>query len=464
MLGGCSVTNPIADFVSKLGLEPPEMTTTEPPAEIVLPETTTATPEFPTDFNAALFGGDYFDATGVPQSVCYSPNYLENKKLQLIDAEIPLTDDDASAIKATEGSTALLENCRIITKGKSSSDYETKFYGLNSAVLCFPCSDIELRGGSIQTGGLRAPGVFAYGTNASVTATNYEIYTDKSFGIGMGAAYGGKIFATSSLITTSGSESPALYVGRGGGTVGFTGGSIATAGERSPAFYSCGTLSATGITAAAAASSAGYVEGNATLTLTGCDITAGGSGAFVLYQSNSGDSPSGKTVLNITGGKVAGKGGPLFYAANSDSIINMQWTDISSDSGTIVSAVADPNYGKNGENGGKVLLNAQMQKLNGTMYADNMSEIDIRLESFSTLTGSINGENTAKRASLTLDATSVWNLAADSHLTVFNCALTDFSNIKDNGNTIFYDSTEGGNDWLDGRTYKLSGGGMITPE
>jgi len=37
------------------------------------------------------------------------------------------------------------------------------------------------------------------------------------------------------------------------------------------------------------------------------------------------------------------------------------------------------------------------------------------------------------------------------------------SNIKDNGNTIYYDSNSSTNSWLEGKTYTLTDGGQLTP-
>jgi hypothetical protein len=40
---------------------------------------------------------------------------------------------------------------------------------------------------------------------------------------------------------------------------------------------------------------------------------------------------------------------------------------------------------------------------------------------------------------------------------------TDLSNIKDNGNTIYYDSSNSANSWLGEKTITLSGSGTLKP-
>lgn len=65
--------------------------------------------------------------------------------------------------------------------------------------------------------------------------------------------------------------------------------------------------------------------------------------------------------------------------------------------------------------------------------------------------------------SLTLDKSSVWNVTADSYVTSLTDSDSTFSNIKSNGNTIYYDATNAANSALNGKTIYLSDGGKITP-
>ena len=50
-----------------------------------------------------------------------------------------------------------------------------------------------------------------------------------------------------------------------------------------------------------------------------------------------------------------------------------------------------------------------------------------------------------------------------SYLTTLTDEDTDLSNIKDNGNTIYYDSSNSTNSWLNGKTITLSDGGTLKP-
>ena len=98
------------------------------------------------------------------------------------------------------------------------------------------------------------------------------------------------------------------------------------------------------------------------------------------------------------------------------------------------------------------------------MIADKISSLALTLQNSSTLTGAINAEKTVKAASLTLDASSTWNVTADSYLTCLTGAVisgNNVSNLTGNGHTVYYntDSCLA----LNGQTYTLNGGGSLTP-
>jgi hypothetical protein len=90
------------------------------------------------------------------------------------------------------------------------------------------------------------------------------------------------------------------------------------------------------------------------------------------------------------------------------------------------------------------------------------STIAATLQNSSSLTGSINS------AAVTLDATSMWTVTANSVLTTLSDASgisgTSVANIYGNGHTVYYDSSLSGNSYLGGLTYTLNGGGYLQPK
>ena len=75
-------------------------------------------------------------------------------------------------------------------------------------------------------------------------------------------------------------------------------------------------------------------------------------------------------------------------------------------------------------------------------------------------TGAIDNANTGS-VSVSLDSTSVWNVTADSYVSSISSAKSDFSNIKSNGYTIYYDSSVCTS--LGGKTIALTDGGKLAP-
>ena len=64
---------------------------------------------------------------------------------------------------------------------------------------------------------------------------------------------------------------------------------------------------------------------------------------------------------------------------------------------------------------------------------------------------------------LDIDSSSTWNVTGTSYLTTLTDDDSILSNINDNGYTIYYDSSNSANSWLDGKTYDLNSGGKLTP-
>jgi hypothetical protein len=112
-----------------------------------------------------------------------------------------------------------------------------------------------------------------------------------------------------------------------------------------------------------------------------------------------------------------------------------------------------------------VEFSADAQTLAGSVVADKISTVALTLKNGSSLTGAINTAKTAKSVSLTLDASSTWTVTADSHLTTLSdtpgISGTTITNIIGGGHTVTYDKSA--NPGLGGKTYTLSGGGVLKP-
>ena len=92
---------------------------------------------------------------------------------------------------------------------------------------------------------------------------------------------------------------------------------------------------------------------------------------------------------------------------------------------------------KSGSNGENVVLNAKNQKMEGEIFVDNISTLDLSLANGSSYLGTINAENSAKSLKITLDGSSTLTLTGDSYITSLENSVSDNSNINLNGYTLY---------------------------
>lgn len=376
--------------------------------------------------------------------------------------------EDESGVYVRNGGSLTLNDVTVKTTGNTSSDENSSFYGLNAGVLAASGSAITMDGGAIDTTGAGANGAFAVGSGTTINLSNLTITATGDGGHGVMATLGGVMTLTNVNMVTSGAHSAPIATDRGGGTITATGGALTTTGQDSPCYYSTGLLDITGSTCNAIGSEAVVIEGANSITLTNSYLTSNiaDKWAVMIYQSFSGDAQGSDGVFTMTGGSLTytDAKAPLFYVTNTQGHILLMNVEVSAASGTLVKAAGNDRWGSSGANGGTVDLTADSQILTGDFVADSISSLDIILQNNSTLTGAINAENTAKTATLRLDASSTWNVTANSYLTCLSGAVisgNNIVNISGNGHTVYYDANSC--PALNGQTYTLEQGGTLTP-
>lgn len=374
-------------------------------------------------------------------------------------------------MKVTSTGILTLTNATITTSGNTSSTDNSSFYGLNAAVLAYDGGTISLSNGSITTSGTGANGAFASGTGASVTLSNDTIKATGDGGHGVMATRGGTVTLKDVTITTTGGSSSAIATDRGGGTITVSGGTVATSGNNSADIYSTGAITASNATMTSSGAEAAVIEGANSITLTDTSLSSSYANKWgvMIYQSMSGDAQGTVGTFTMTGGSLAytSTDGPLFYVTNSTGKINLKDVSLTAASGVLLKASAG-SWGTSGSNGGTAILTADGQTLNGDLVADNISTLTLTLQNGSTLKGSINADDKAKSANLTLDASSTLALTADSYLTSLSDASgisgSSITNIIGNGHTLYYDASNSANSALSSQTYSLVNGGQLTPK
>jgi len=397
-------------------------------------------------------------------SISLNGSYSVNGETKTFSSEkVSATSANQNAVLVNNGGNLTISEATITKSGDTTSEDESNFYGVNAGVIAAGASSIKISDSTINTDSEGSNAIFATGDASIINVSNVTINTTKNSSRGLDATYNGTIIAKDVKITTKGDHCAALATDRGEGTIHVTGGTMNTAGEGSPAIYSTGNITVKGATLKATGSEAACVEGKNSITLYDCDITGEKTNGVMLYQSMSGDSGVGTSYFNMTGGTLSSAAGSLFFITNTDSQVNLKGVTLKNSTGVLLNAATTSRWGTQGYNGGNVTLNADSQTLEGIITCDNISTAILNLTNNSSLTSTINESNKAKSISLSLDKTSTWTVTGTSYITSLTDEDTNLSNIKDNGNTIYYDSSNSTNGWLNGKTITLSGGGQLVP-
>jgi hypothetical protein len=371
---------------------------------------------------------------------------------------------DESGVLAKDSSTLTLEGVTVSTTGASSSSDDSSFYGLDAGVLAFSGASIEETGGSVSTTGAGANGVFSYGSGSKITIAKTTITATGQYAHGIMASGGGAITADDLDVHTSGASSASIATDRGGGTITVVGGTYTTKGRNSPGIYSTGSIEVSDATIEAIGAEAAVIEGSNSVTVHDSELTGTVNRGVMIYQSFSGDAGGDDGVFSETGGSLRAASGPLFFVTNATGTINLKGVRLTAVSGVLLDAAAS-TWGTSGSNGGDATLNASGETLNGSVEVDGVSRAVVRLVDDSHLTGAINAADTAKSATLALDGSSWWTVTGTSHLTGLEdragISGSTVTNIDGDGHTVTYDKAA--NPSLDGRTYRLVGGGTLTP-
>ena len=375
------------------------------------------------------------------------------------------SNSDENAVLVTGGGKLALTDVNIKKTGDTSSEDGSNFYGLNAAVAVQADSTAVISGGKIVTDSDGSNAVFATGENARVTVTGTTIYTKSNSSRGLDATYGGTVTGSDLVIKTLGAHCAPLATDRVGGTVTVSDSRLYSSGDGSPCIYSTGDISAASCTGKATGAQIAVVEGKNSITLDKCTLIGAGKNGVMLYQSTSGDADVGTAVFSCKNSALKTTStGPMFYITNTDAVINLENTKLVFSSGVLIDTAGNNtnNWGREGENGGNVTLNAAKQTLKGDITCDSISSAEINLTKGSSLTGAIDTADTGD-VSLTLDSTSKWYVTADSYVTAITDADGTFSNIVSNGHTIYYSASDSRNSALGGRTVTLSDGGRLVP-
>ena len=377
------------------------------------------------------------------------------------------TEEDQNALLIETGSeTEVTITDPTVTKSGGTSNSDTySFYGINSAVMCMGGGTTTITGGTVTTDASGANGVFSYGANNGMTnaegdgtIVNISDTVIKTTGDGSGGimtTYGGTTNAENLTIETEGRSSAAIRTDRGGGYVSVKGGSYTSNGPGSPAIYSTADVDVSGATLISNKSEGVCIEGNGSIELTDCTLTANNTerngnaqyyDTIMIYQSMSGDATGTGSEFSMTGGSLNSKNGHVFHVTNTSATINLNGVEINNEDsdGVLISVVNDGWSG----NYNKAEINASSQVLEGDIIvssaassaSDSTSSLTLNLKDGSSFTGKIDDGNNGSdfnKVIVYIEKGSTWTLTGDSYVT----EITGEGTVNENGYTL---TTEAG--------------------
>lgn len=362
--------------------------------------------------------------------------------------------DDENALRVDGAEVTLKDIVVKKTAGSSSNTEDGDFYGMNSALLATNGASVTIENAQVESSAQNGNGVFSYGEGTAVNISNSTITTTADNSGGIQTTGGGTTNASGLTVTTSGNSAAAIRSDRGGGTVNVDGGTYTSNGLNSPAVYSTADITVKNALLTASNSEALVIEGKNSIALSDCTVSGsmtdqGASSdenihTVMIYQSMSGDAQVGTSTFTMEGGSLTGTAGDLFYVTNTHSIITLKNAALSNldPSGALLRVVgnsASRGWGTAGSNGAQVELTAQAQTLEGNIFVDTISTLNLTLEDGTEFTGTVNildnaqnGAAVDNNAVITINEGCTWTLTGDCAIT----SLTNNGTLNLNGYTI----------------------------
>ncbi len=359
------------------------------------------------------------------------------------DREAISDDTDNGHAVAVSGEEASYDAVDVTKTGDADGD-EADFYGTNAAVYAEEGATLDLDDVTVTTDGTHANAVFSYGEGTTVNVSGSTINTSGNCSGGIMVTGGGTLNATDLTIHTTGNSSAAIRSDRSGGTETVTGGSYITDGTGSPVIYSTADVTVSDATLESTASQGVVVEGQNSVTLNDCELTADNNTknsdksdwyqAVMIYQSMSGDADEGEASFTMDGGALTNKNGDVFFVNNTACTITLDGAEVTNqdETGVLLRAAA-AGWGSEGSNGGHVVFNMVDEALDGDIVVDDVSELNLYLSENTSYEGTINADN-AGAVYVEIESGSTWTLTGDSYVTSLTC---DADAIDLNGHTLY---------------------------
>ncbi|MCR4717089.1 MAG: hypothetical protein K5656_07905 [Lachnospiraceae bacterium] len=373
---------------------------------------------------------------------------------KLVESDIKVTDtyensNDGEHAITMSGEAKIYKNIGVTKTGEADGD-EADFYGENSAVFATNGANAGIADSLIKTDGTHANAIFSYGEGTTVTVADSLIKTTGNCSGGLMTTGGGTTNATNLTIETTGNSSAAIRSDRGGGNVKVAYGYYETEGVGSPVIYSTANIEVDEAYLQSSASQGVVVEGKNSVKLNNCNMVASNTKknsdksefyqAVMLYQSMSGDSDEGISQFSMTDGNLINNNGDVFFVNNTSAEISLENVTINNlDTNGVFLRAAAAGWGNEGANGGKLNLYCKKQTINGNILVDDISTLNMYLNSTSNFYGAINPEGQSGEVFVEINDRAIWILTEDSYVSGLRC---DATGINLNGHKLYIDGVE----------------------
>lgn len=358
---------------------------------------------------------------------------------------------DENSILIEDNGVLNASNAAITKSGDTTSEKESRLYGVNNAVVAISGSAGNLEGSSIQSEAEGGNAIFASGKDSIIRLFDTSILTTGGSAKGLYATNQGAITGQDISITTEGAHSAAAVADGKNSSVTLYDTTLTTASKNSPCLYSAGAIKAIGVLGLANASSAAILEGKSILSISSSDLTGTGNYGILMHGSHS--SEEGLASFSAIDSLLsATQDEAMFYVTRTDVEASISNTELCFESGVLIKA----------QKSGNIAFKAYKQTLTGDIICDDTSTVSLELREDSFYKGAVDTDNQGS-AILVLEKSSTWSMTEDSYISILSNEQLDCRNIQSNGHTLFYDAEEEENGWLNGDTHTLPGGGKLTP-
>lgn len=360
---------------------------------------------------------------------------------------------DQNVALAQNGGTLTLDGVTLDKSGADKNGDNCNFYGINSIGHSVGEGSLLAVNNSTLTADSTGSNALFATDNATIYANNSTITTQAANARGLDATYGGTVIGNLMGISTAGDHSAGVATDRGGGSISLTNSSIYTAGSGSPIAYSTGHIELDNVSGTATGSQIAGMEGLNTIAIRNSDLTSTittktasdpVANGVIIYQSTSGDAEAAtgdearfEAVDSTLSSAI--EEGSMFYLTNTSANVVLQNTALDFDAekaGLMTIAGNDANnWGTAGKNGAAVTFTGIDQTLEGDIYVDSASSLNLFLLDGTTYTGAIKTVENEDAASsevpvdVSVDSTSTWVLTYDT--TITNLYMNDGAKIVD---------------------------------